>query len=367
MMARGAARAIVDATRHVVRPLPRLHRYEPELTLRLPAHPVEKARFPAIDAHNHLGRWLDRRGNWMAPDVSLLMTYLESCNIRGVVNLDGRWGQELEANLDRNDRAYTGRFATFCHLIWDRLGDRDGVRHLLRSLEESASRGARGIKVWKDLGRKVRDAAGALVLPDSDRLAPLWDKAAELGLPVLIHVADPLAFFRPADRHNERLEELHKHPSFSWRGKGIPEHDRLLAALESTVARHRATTWIAAHMASCCEDLGRLGAMLRDHPNLSVDTSARVGDLGRQPRATAALFADHPNRILFGTDVFPVRPGEIRTYLRFFETADECFAYSAGAVPPAGRWQISGLALPDSVLQKVYSANTRRLIPGLAG
>jgi hypothetical protein len=96
-------------------------------------------------------------------------------------------------------------------------------------------------------------------------------------LPVLIHVADPLAFFRPADRHNERLEELHKHPSFSWRGKGMPEHDRLLAALESTVARHRATTWIAAHMASCCEDLGRLGAMLRDHPNLNVDTSARVG------------------------------------------------------------------------------------------
>jgi hypothetical protein len=106
MLARGAARAIVDATRHAVRPLPRLHRYEPELTLQLPAHPVEKARFPAIDAHNHLGRWLDRRGNWMAPDVSLLMTYLESCNIGGVVNLDGRWGQELEANLNRYDRAF---------------------------------------------------------------------------------------------------------------------------------------------------------------------------------------------------------------------------------------------------------------------
>ena len=239
-------------------------------------------------------------------------------------------------------------------------------RHLLRSLEESASRGARGIKVWKDLGRKVRDADGALVLPDSDRLVPLWDKAAELGLPVLIHIGDPLAFFRPADRHNERLEELYKHPSFSWRRKGMPEHDRLLAALESTVARHRATTWIAAHMASCCEDLGRLGAMLRDHPNLNVDTSARAGDLGRQPRAASALFTDHPNRILFGTDVFPVRPDEIRIYLRFFETADECFAYSAGATPPAGRWQISGLALSDSVLQKVYGANARQLIPGLA-
>jgi predicted TIM-barrel fold metal-dependent hydrolase len=363
--ARAAARAVVNPVRRMLRPLPRLDRYEPELTVRVPAHAIDAARFPAIDAHNHLGRWLHRRGEWMEPDVGLLMSYLAACNIHGVVNLDGRWGSELEANLDRYDRAFPGRIATFCHVDWDRLGDRDGIADLLKSLQQSASQGARGMKVWKDLGRKVKDSKGKLVLPDSDILAPLWDKAAELELPVLIHIGDPLAFFRPPDRHNERLEELRRHPSSSWRRPGLPDYERLIAALESAVARHPQTTWIAAHMASCSEDLSRLGTMLADHPNLNVDTSARLGDLGRQPRAASRLFADHADRILFGTDIFPVRPNEIRRYLRFFETGDECFPYSAGSIPPAGRWYISGLALGDEPLRAVYSGNARRLIPQL--
>jgi predicted TIM-barrel fold metal-dependent hydrolase len=336
------------------------------MTLRLPTHPIEEARFAAIDAHNHLGRWLHRRGEWMAPDVGLLMSYLDVCNIRSIVNLDGRWGAELEANLNRYDRAFPGRVATFCHLDWDRLRDRDGIECLLKSLEQSADQGACGIKVWKDLGRTVRDSSGKVVLPDSPILAPLWDKAAELGLPVLIHIGDPPAFFRPVDRHNERLEELRRHPSSSWRRKGLPDYERLLAALDSIVAKHSQTTWIAAHMASRCEDLGRLGAMLAEHPNMYVDTAARLGDLGRQPRAASRLFTEYSGRILFGTDVFPVRPDEIRLYLRFFETDDECFAYSTGSVPPAGRWQISALALEDTVLEAVYKANAQRLIPRLA-
>jgi hypothetical protein len=302
----------------------------------------------------------------MAPDVGLLMSYLDACNIRSIVNLDGRWGAELEANLDRYDRAFPGRIATFCHLDWDRLQDRDGIKCLLKSLEQSADQGACGIKVWKDLSRKVKDFSGKLVLPDSPVLAPLWDKAAELGLPVLIHIGDPPAFFRPADRRNERLEELRRHPSSSWRRKGLPDYERLLAALDSIVAQHSQTTWIAAHMASCCEDLGRLGAMLAEHPNMYVDTAARLGDLGRQPRTASRLFTEYPGRILFGTDVFPVRPDEIRVYLRFFETDDECFPYSTGPVPPAGRWQISALGLEDSVLEAVYKGNAQCLIPQLA-
>src|SRR3712207_5465398 len=103
------ARSAVHRVRRVVCPLPRLDWYEPISTLTLPANLVETARFPAIDAHNHLGRWLDRQGNWMAPDVGLLRSCLESCNIVGIVNLDGRWGAELDANLQRFDRAFPGQ------------------------------------------------------------------------------------------------------------------------------------------------------------------------------------------------------------------------------------------------------------------
>ena len=123
------------------------------------------------------------------------------------MNLDGRWGVELEENLDRYDRAYPGRFFSFCHLDWRLLDEPDGAARLVESLRRSVDAGARGLKVWKDLGLTVT-ARDRRILPDDPLLAPVWTAAAELRIPVLVHVADPVAFFHPVDRHNERLEEL---------------------------------------------------------------------------------------------------------------------------------------------------------------
>ena len=344
---------------------PRLDRYAPVSTLELPRTAVAAAAVPAVDVHNHLGRWLHRAGGWMAPDVPALLADMDALNLAAVVNLDGRWGAELEANLDRYDRAHPGRFATFCHVDWGLLAGPDAGDRLAASLRESVAAGARGLKVWKDLGRDRTDAAGRRVLPDDPVLDQLWETAGELGVPVLIHVGDPSAFFRPANRHNERLEELLRSPRSSWARPGLPTLERLRDALLTAVGRHPRTAWIAAHVASCAEDLAAVGRWLDEHPNLHVDVAARVGDLGRQPRAAAALVTSHPDRVLFGTDVFPLRPEEVRIYLRFLETADEGFAYSTAEVPPAGRWTASGLALPADALRAVYRDNALRLVPGL--
>lgn len=362
---RGAAKRARSA---IVRP-PRLDRFAPVRTLRLPEHPVQRAPMAAIDAHNHLGRWLTRGGGWMAPDVSRLLDDMDGCGLAAIVNLDGRWGDELQDNLARYDLAHPDRFATFCQLDWRMLAEPgsagSATESLVRSLRESADRGARGVKVWKDLGRSVRDAHGELVLPDDRRLDDLWAVAGALGLPILIHVADPVAFFQPIDGRNERVEELTRSPASSWARPGIPDHGRLIDALESAVERTPGTTWIAAHVASCAEDLARVSGMLARYPNLYVDIAARAGDLGRQPRAAARFITEHHTRVLFGTDVFPFRPDEIRIYFRLLGTDDECFPYSTAAVPPAGRWEISGLDLAEHVLADVYTGNARRLLPSL--
>jgi predicted TIM-barrel fold metal-dependent hydrolase len=329
------------------------------------AHLRPSAAAPAIDVHNHLGRWLSPTGDWLAPDVGRLLTTMDSTNLRALVNLDGRWGDELEANLDRYDRAHPGRFATFCHVDWAAC-ERDDFDGLANSLRASVEAGACGLKVWKDLGRSVRDARGDLVLPDDLRLSELWAVAAELGIPVLIHTGDPVSHFLPIDGYNERLEELRRFPGASWLRPGMPSHIELIRSVERLAGAHPQTHFIAAHVAGWSENLGWVSRLLSDHPNVSIDISARVGDLGRQPRAAARLIREHPGQVLFGTDVYPLRAGEVAIYFRFLETEDESFAYSVQTPPPRGRWTISGLGLPADLLAAVYAGNAQRLVRSLS-
>ena len=344
-----------------------LRAFRPRASVRLPVHHIPRARFSVVDAHNHLGRWLTVDGAWAATDVVALLADMESCNVETVVNLDGRWGDELEANLDRYDRAHPGRFATFCHLEWPALSEPGWPDRLADGLRAAASAGAKGVKIWKDLGLLLRDERGELLLPDDERLAPVWATAGELRLPVVIHVGDPVAFFDPVDARNERLEELLVHPEWSFADPRFPRFERLIEALERVIASHAATTFIGAHVGCFAEDLAWVSRMLSRYPNFHVDIAARIAELGRQPRAARRLFMEHADRVLFGLDLFPPDPAEYAIHFRFLETEDECFDYSTEDVSPEGRWTISGLGLPDEVLRKVYGANARRLVAGLDG
>ena len=348
-----------------LRDLP-LREFRPRAVVRRPVHQVPRARFPAVDAHNHLGRWLARGNGWAAPSLEELGATMDAARVTAVVNLDGRWGEELDANLDRYDRAYPGKFATFCHPDWREAAKPGFGSRIAASIARSAAAGARGVKVWKDLGLHVRDDAGRLLMPDDDRLAPVWTAAADLGLPVVIHTADPVAFFEPVDETNERLEELIEHPDW-WFGdrSRFPSFDALMGSLEALVAAHPRTTFIAAH-AGCAEDVAWLGRMFDTYPSFHADIAARIAELGRTPRATRELLVRHPGRVLFGTDMFPPDQATYAAYFRFLETGDEHVPYAPDEIPAEGRWAISGLDLPDDVLRAVYRDNAVRLIPGLA-
>jgi len=343
-----------------------LRDFRPRSSLRVPAHHVPSARFPVVDAHNHLGRWLSADGSWSAPDVAELLAVMDACNVATIVNLDGLQGPELLANLERYDAAHPGRFLTFCQLDWTVTARPGFGDRLAAELERCVDDGARGLKVWKQLGLRIRDDRGDLLMPDDRRLVPLWETAARLGIPVTIHVADPVAFFEPLDRTNERLEELLANPDWHFGERDVfPPFERIIESFEALVASHPSTTFIGAHVACFAEDLAWVSRMLDTYPNLYADTAARIAELGRQPRAARALILRHPDRILFGTDLFPPEQGMYAIHFRFLETADEHFPYSVDDPPPEGRWAISGLDLPDEVLRKLYGENARRTIPGI--
>ncbi|HEV6953097.1 MAG TPA: amidohydrolase family protein [Promicromonospora sp.] len=345
----------------------RLVDWAPRPRVSVPVTRVPRAAVPAVDVHNHLGRWLTP--GWCAPDVDALLALMDAANIATVVNLDGLWGDELEANLDRYDRAHPDRFVTFCQVDWTLLARPDGERAIAEQLRDSAARGARGLKVWKNVGLTVRGPDGALVLPDDPRVVGVLRLAGELDLPVLIHVADPKAFFDPLDAHNERFDELAGQPSWSFADRDrYPAFDDLIDALERLLVATPGTRYVGAHVGCVAEDLDRVERLLRAAPNLVVDIAGRLGELGRQPRRFRRLVEDFPDRVLFGTDAFPLSAEELEVHFRFLETDDESFDYAPGTeVPPQGRWQIAGAALPAHLLPALYADNARRVLARTTG
>jgi len=347
----------------------RLEDYRPRSSLRVPAHEVRRPRFPAIDAHNHLGSAFG--GDWTSRPPGELGEVLDEAGVELVVDLDGGQGDALSAEIDRWAAGCPGRVAVFAGLdyaAWatdPSFGETEAAR-----LRDSAARGAHGLKVWKLLGLRARDPRGHLVAVDDPRLDPVWSTAAELDLPVVIHIADPIAFFEPLDATNERWEELIAHPDWHfWPAQpaddpsapGFPPFDALLSAFGRLLARHPATTFVGAHVGCAAEDLGLVSAMLEAHPNFFVDIAARLGELGRQPYTARAFFVRHADRILFGVDN-PPDPAGYAVHYRFLETFDESFDYGTEQPPGQGRWQIHGVGLPEPVLRGVYRDNALRVL-----
>lgn len=326
----------------------------------------QRARFPVVDAHNHLGYWdpyIFQDGGppgWTVKDVGATVRMMDELNICCIVDLDGGWGDQLSANLKRYKEPYTDRFCVFAWVDWSEAEQPGFGEKWAKELEKSVSAGAQGLKVFKDLGLVYRDKNGKLISPDDPRLDPIWAKAGELKIPVLIHSSDPVAFFWPLDETNERWDELHVHPDWHYSGKDYPTFIQPIEAQLRVVARHPNTTFISAHVLSYSENLTYVAAALDRYPNLNVDISERIGELGRQPYSTRRFITKYADRVLFGTDIPPLKSA-YQVYFRCLETDDEYFDYGRNQ----GRYCIYGVYLTDDVLKKVYAENACKLIPGL--
>lgn len=339
-----------------------LENFRPKSRLVTKTTLVNKPKFSVIDAHNHLGDPFG--GGWDKKPLTELLDLLDEAGVIHYVDLDGGWGEDiLHAHLKYFKEQAPERFRIFGGVDWSKwesLGDGfpDWAAGRLKVQKEA---GAQGLKIWKPLGLHVKDHTGQLVKVDDARLSPIWETADELGLPVLIHVADPVAFFDPIDETNERWEELGQHPDWAFTSPPFPPFMEIMDGLKSLVRRHPSTIFIGAHAGCYGENLGWVGQMLDECPNYSIDISARLGELGRQPYSARKFFIQYQDRILFGSDLSPDLAA-YRLYYRFLETDDEYFNYNTSEVPGQGRWHVCGLYLPDDVLKKVYSENAKRIL-----
>jgi predicted TIM-barrel fold metal-dependent hydrolase len=325
-----------------------------------------------VDVHSHF--WIRLRHD--PQQLVEFVHMMDRNNIAVSVSLDGRWGSYLDEHIEYLWTDYKDRFVIFANIDWQGSGQVDQpatwdcqqpdfAHRTVIALQSAKQKGVSGVKVFKDFGLSYRNPDGSFIAIDDPRYAPIWEACGELGLPVIMHTADPSAFFDPITPENERYEELSRHPSWHFPAGEFPRREELHAARNRLFAAHPQTTFIAAHLGNDGEDLVATAQLLQDNPNVVLEIASRIAELGRQPYSAREFLIAFQDRILFGTDG-PWPEERYRYYWRFLETRDEYFPYSEKPIPPQGLWRIYGVDLPDEVLEKIYRKNAERIIPGVA-
>lgn len=327
--------------------------YEPVSTLVVAEHKTTRSKFPFIDVHNH-------QRNMPTQDLGGLIKDMEQLNMAVMVNLSGQGGEKLKQSMRNIRDHYPGRFVVFTNVDFKGVGESNLATKAVQQLEEDIKNGANGLKIFKNLGFSVNDNTGKRVTVDDPRLDPVWEKCAELKIPVLIHTADPKSFWDPMDDKNERWLELATHPNRKRGSENPAPFEQLIEEQHRMFKKHPNTIFIAAHFGWYPNDLAKLSQLLNDMPNVNVEFGAVIAELGRQPRAAKAFFEKYQDRILFGKDSWV--PAEYATYFRVLETEDEYFPYHKKY---HAFWRMYGLGLNDTILKKVYYKNAIRIIPNI--
>ena len=326
--------------------------YDPVSTLVVPEHLLTHSKFPFIDIHNH--QWQMDKSR-----LTELVKDMDKLNMTVMVNLSGRGGSTLKEYADNVKSTYPNRFVIFTNIDFDGIGENGWTERAVKRLEDDVKNGAKGLKIFKNLGFSVKDNNGKLVHVDDPRLDPIFKKCGELKIPVLIHTADPASFWDEMDGKNERLLELETHPRRRRTSSDLSWQE-LLDQQHRLFAKHPETIFVAAHFGWLPNNLGELSKLLDRLPNVMVEFGAVIAELGRQPRAAYAFFDRYQDRILFGKDSWV--PEEYATYFRVLETADEYFPYHKRY---HAFWRMYGMNLPDDILKKIYYKNALRISPGI--
>ncbi len=352
----GALRARPGANRTPEFPAPSILDYKPRSTLVVPEHMVPRAKFPVIDIHSHQPVPIS------AEQFDAVVASMDRLNLQVLVNASGASGERLQQAVQaiRGSR-HPDRMVQFASITFRDVGPGFGAR-AAQQLEADVKAGALGVgEISKAFGLAVRRTDGSRLTIDDAELDPIWQTAARLNIPVFIHTADPQEFFEPIDLENERWLELALFRDRRYPSPPNPSFDELMAERDRLFRKHPKTTFVAAHLGWHANNLGRLGRMFDEMPNVYGEVGAVLYDLGRQPRTAHDFFVKYQDRILFGKDSF--QPDEYPYFWRTFETADEYFDYYRDY---HAYWKLYGMALPDAVLRKVYYQNALRLMPGLS-
>ncbi len=324
--------------------------YRPKSIYKIPVTQIAKAKFPIIDMHSHPYAKTER-------EIDEWVRNMDDVGVEKTVILAMATGAEFDGIYKKYSK-HPERFEMWCGLDFSGYDKPGFAAAAVQELERCHHAGARGVGEIHDKGKGLRSGKSNApgMHPDDARMDALWQKCGALGMPVSLHVADPIWMYEKMDRHNDGLMN-----AWEWRldnQPGIVKLSGMIDILERTLARHRQTTFIACHFANLDYDLARLGEVLERNPNLYADISARYAETAPIPRFAAEFYGKHADRLVYGTDM-GVDPAMYRTTFRILESLDEHFY----EIDQFGyHWALNGLGLNDTILQQVYRENAAKLL-----
>jgi predicted TIM-barrel fold metal-dependent hydrolase len=327
-----------------------LRNYRPVSIYKIPVSNVIRAKYPAIDMHTHVYANNDQA-------IQRWIKAMDDCGIEKSIVFTGATGARFDT-IAAIYAKYGNRFELWCG--FDYTGyDKPGYGpDAVRELERCYKNGAKGVGelMFKGKGISPSSTGRSMMLPDDPRLDPLFEKCAELGIPVNLHISEDKWMYEKMDSTNDGLMNASK-----WEVKmenGAKTHEEMIDRLENTIKKHPRTTFIAAHLANCCADLSVLGNFFDQYPNLFADISARYGEIAPIPRFVHDFIEKYQDRLVYGTDM-TFNERIYRVTFRILETADEHF-YETGLF--GYHWPLYGLALSDRTLKKLYRDNAIKII-----
>jgi predicted TIM-barrel fold metal-dependent hydrolase len=328
--------------------------YRPRSIYKIPVTQVSKAKYPIIDMHSHPYAKTDA-------EITTWLRNMDEANIEKTMILTMATGKEFD-DIHAKYSKHSARFELWCGFDFTGYKQPGFGAAAVKELERCHDKGARGIGEIHDKGQGLRsgksNAAG--MHPDDARMDMLWEKAAELRMPISLHVADPIWMYESMDKHNDGLMN-----AYEWRLDNQPNIVKLqgmVEIFERTASRHRNTTFIACHFANLDYDLAHLGEVLDRNPNLHADISARYAETAPIPRFAAQFYAKHADRLVYGTDMgFDL--DMYRITFRILESTDEHF-YETDQF--SYHWPLYGLGLSDKILKRVYHDNATKLLASLS-
>lgn len=330
-----------------------IEEYIPKSTLVIKETPVFRAKYPFVDVHNH-------QFDMPIKNLGKLVDEMDSLNMGFMINLSGFRGLYLRKSLENIRENAPSRFGLFLNIDFEAIDNADFKETQVALIDSAVAAGVMGLKIYKSLGLTIQDSSGSRIAINDLRLDPVWKACGENNIPVLIHSGEPASFWEPKDELNERWLELRQKPG-RYRDPALnPSFEEVLAEQHAVFKKHPNTIFINAHLGWMGNNLDRLGAHLDSYSNVMTEIGAVLAELGRQPKRARQFFIDYQDRILFGKDSYNV--SEYYTYFRVLETDDEYFKYYRKR---HAHWRMYGLALPDSILQKLYYKNALKLFPAI--
>ena len=239
----------------------------------------------------------------------------------------------------------------------------------IKQIDRDFAQGAVAVKIWKNIGMEIKNAAGQYMMADDPKFEPIYKDIANHGKTLMSHQAEPDVAWGPPDASDPSWSYYQENPQWYVANQpGFPSKQRILEARDHVLANNPKLRMVGVHLGSMERDLDNIASHLDKYPNFAIDTAARMEYLMLMPPEKVRTFLiKYQDRVLYGTDLDLAPDANFPDVLKDWQSTyarDWKFLATGETLNVEGK-QLHGLNLPQPVLQKIFRSNAIRWIPGL--